>query len=123
MVRGEVLWRAGRRRAEDGLLWHDPAATLQSEMLAFREYRDCHQWQFRSRCGIEFDLIGRALAYHFSPPRIPATAPSACRGARDLRVPAEVCAATIYRFLSAQAIGLSGCGARHGAHLSARADI
>ncbi|MEL0436691.1 phage portal protein [Phycobacter sp. K97] len=63
-VAGECFVRLRPRRAEDGLLVPLQLQLLQSEMLPF-EKTEIDPNGNRIRCGIEFDLIGRRVAYHF----------------------------------------------------------
>jgi len=63
-VAGECFVRFRPRRAEDGLLIPMQLQLLQSEMLPF-EKTETLSGNRRIRCGIEFDAIGRRLAYHF----------------------------------------------------------
>ena len=63
-VAGECFVRLRPRRAEDGLLVPVQLQLLQSEMLPF-EKTETAAGGNRIRCGIEFDLIGRRVAYHF----------------------------------------------------------
>jgi hypothetical protein len=63
-VAGECFVRLRPRRAEDGLLVPLQLQLLQSEMLPFERMEDLGGGR-RIRCGIEFDAIGRRLAYHF----------------------------------------------------------
>ena len=63
-VAGECFVRLRPRRAEDGLLVPLQLQLLQSEMLPFEKTEDLGGGR-RIRCGIEFDAIGRRLAYHF----------------------------------------------------------
>jgi len=63
-VAGECFVRLRPRRAEDGLLVPMQLQLLQSEMLPFEKTETAPNGN-RIRCGIEFDLIGRRLAYHF----------------------------------------------------------
>jgi lambda family phage portal protein len=63
-VAGECFVRLRPRRAEDGLLVPLQLQLLQSEMLPF-EKTEMDPNGNRIRCGIEFDLIGRRVAYHF----------------------------------------------------------
>jgi len=63
-VAGECFVRLRPRRAEDGLLVPMQLQLLQSEMLPF-EKTEVLSGNRRIRCGIEFDAIGRRLAYHF----------------------------------------------------------
>jgi lambda family phage portal protein len=63
-VAGECFVRLRPRRAEDGLLVPLQLQLLQSEMLPFEKMEDLGGGR-RIRCGIEFDAIGRRLAYHF----------------------------------------------------------
>ncbi len=63
-VAGECFVRLRPRRAEDGLLVPMQLQLLQSEMLPF-EKTETLSGNRRIRCGIEFDAIGRRLAYHF----------------------------------------------------------
>ncbi len=63
-VAGECFVRLRPRRAEDGLLVPMQLQLLQSEMLPF-DKTETLPGNRRIRCGIEFDAIGRRLAYHF----------------------------------------------------------
>ena len=63
-VAGECFVRLRPRRAEDGLQVPLQLQLLQSEMLPF-EKTETDPTGNRIRCGIEFDLIGRRVAYHF----------------------------------------------------------
>ena len=63
-VAGECFVRLRPRRAEDRLLVPLQLQLLQSEMLPF-EKTEADPNGNRIRCGIEFDLIGRRVAYHF----------------------------------------------------------
>lgn len=63
-VAGECFVRLRPRRAEDGLLVPLQAQLLQSEMLPFDKTETAANGN-RIRCGIEFDAIGRRVAYHF----------------------------------------------------------
>ena len=63
-VAGECFVRLRPRRAEDGLLVPLQLQLLQSEMLPL-EKTQTDTNGIRIRCGIEFDLIGRRVAYHF----------------------------------------------------------
>ena len=63
-VAGECFVRLRPRRAEDGLLVPLQLQLLQSEMLPFEKTETAGNGN-RIRCGIEFDLIGRRVAYHF----------------------------------------------------------
>ena len=63
-VAGECFVRLRPRRAEDGLLVPMQLQLLQSEMLPF-EKTELLPSGNRIRCGIEFDGIGRRVAYHF----------------------------------------------------------
>ena len=63
-VAGECFVRLRPRRAEDGLLVPLQLQLLQSEMLPFEKTVSDPNGN-RIRCGIEFDLIGRRVAYHF----------------------------------------------------------
>lgn len=63
-VAGECFVRLRPRRAEDGLLVPLQMQLLQSEMLPFEKTEVAPNGN-RIRCGIEFDLIGRRVAYHF----------------------------------------------------------
>ena len=63
-VAGECFVRIRPRRAEDGLLVPMQLQLLQSEMLPFEKVETAPNGN-RIRCGIEFDLIGRRVAYHF----------------------------------------------------------
>jgi lambda family phage portal protein len=63
-VAGECFVRLRPRRAEDGLMVPLQLQLLQSEMLPFEKTEDLGSGR-RIRCGIEFDAIGRRLAYHF----------------------------------------------------------
>jgi lambda family phage portal protein len=63
-VAGECFVRLRPRRAEDGLLVPMQMQLLQSEMLPFEKTGTAANGN-RIRCGIEFDAIGRRVAYHF----------------------------------------------------------
>jgi lambda family phage portal protein len=63
-VAGECFVRLRPRRAEDGLLVPLQLQLLQSEMLPFEKTEAAANGN-RIRCGIEFDAIGRRVAYHF----------------------------------------------------------
>ncbi|WP_228408552.1 phage portal protein [Profundibacter amoris] len=63
-VAGECFVRIRPRRAEDGLLVPMQLQLLQSEMLPFEKTETAANGN-AIRCGIEFDLIGRRVAYHF----------------------------------------------------------
>ena len=63
-VAGECFVRLRPRRAEDGLLVPLQLQLLQSEMLPFEKTETAGNGN-RIRCGIEFDGIGRRVAYHF----------------------------------------------------------
>jgi len=63
-VAGECFVRLRPRRAEDGLLVPIQLQLLQSEMLPFDKTEAAANGN-RIRCGIEFDAIGRRVAYHF----------------------------------------------------------
>lgn len=63
-VAGECFVRLRPRRTEDGLLVPIQLQLLQSEMLPF-EKTEAAATGNRIRCGIEFDAIGRRVAYHF----------------------------------------------------------
>ena len=63
-VAGEGFVRFRPRRAEDGLLVPMQLQLLQSEMLPFEKTETAPSGN-RIRCGIEFDQIGRRVAYHF----------------------------------------------------------
>lgn len=63
-VAGECFVRLRPRRAEDGLLVPLQLQLLQSEMLPF-EKTETDPNGNPIRCGVEFDLIGRRVAYHF----------------------------------------------------------
>lgn len=63
-VAGECFVRLRPRRAEDGLLVPLQLQLLQSEMLPFEKTETASNGN-RIRCGIEFDAIGRRVAYHF----------------------------------------------------------
>lgn len=63
-VAGECFVRLRPRRAEDGLLVPLQLQLLQSEMLPF-EKTELLPTGNRLRCGIEFDRLGRRVAYHF----------------------------------------------------------
>ncbi|WP_238904298.1 phage portal protein [Ruegeria alba] len=63
-VAGECFVRLRPRRAEDGLLVPLQLQLLQSEMLPFEKTETAANSN-RIRCGIEFDAIGRRVAYHF----------------------------------------------------------
>jgi len=63
-VAGECFVRLRPRRAEDELLVPLQLQLLQSEMLPF-EKTETDPNGNPIRCGVEFDLIGRRVAYHF----------------------------------------------------------
>ena len=63
-VAGECFVRMRPRRTEDGLLVPMQLQLLQSEMLPFEKTETAANGN-RIRCGIEFDAIGRRVAYHF----------------------------------------------------------
>jgi lambda family phage portal protein len=63
-VAGECFVRLRPRRAEDRLLVPILLQLLQSEMLPFEKTESAANGN-RIRCGIEFDAIGRRVAYHF----------------------------------------------------------
>ena len=63
-VAGECFVRFRSRRAGDGLLVPIQLQLLQSEMLPFEKTEATPNGN-RIRCGIEFNLIGRRVAYHF----------------------------------------------------------
>jgi len=63
-VAGECFVRLRPRRAEDGLLVPMQLQLLQAEMLPFEKTETAANGN-RIRCGIEFDAIGRRVAYHF----------------------------------------------------------
>ena len=63
-VAGECFVRLRPRRAEDSLLVPLQLQLLQSEMLPFEKTETAANGN-RIRCGIEFDGIGRRVAYHF----------------------------------------------------------
>ncbi len=63
-VAGECFVRIRPRRTEDGLLVPMQLQLLQSEMLPFEKTETAPSGN-RIRCGIEFDRIGRRVAYHF----------------------------------------------------------
>jgi lambda family phage portal protein len=63
-VAGECFVRLRPRRAEDGLMVPMQLQLLQSEMLPFEKTETAANGN-RIRCGIEFDGIGRRVAYHF----------------------------------------------------------
>ena len=63
-VAGECFVRLRPRRAEDGLTVPLQLQLLQSEMLPFEKTETAANGN-RIRCGIEFDAIGRRVAYHF----------------------------------------------------------
>jgi len=63
-VAGECFVRLRPRRAGDGLLVPLQLQLLQSEMLPFEKTQTAPNGN-AIRCGIEFDAIGRRVAYHF----------------------------------------------------------
>jgi lambda family phage portal protein len=63
-VAGECFVRLRPRRPEDGLRVPFQVQLLQSEMLPFEKTETATNGN-RIRCGIEFDAIGRRVAYHF----------------------------------------------------------
>ncbi len=87
-VAGECFVRLRPRRAEDGLLVPFQLQLLQSEMLPFEKTETAPNGN-AIRCGIEFDHVGRRVAYHF---RRRHPGDSTDRGApipETVRVPAE----------------------------------
>ena len=87
-VAGECFVRLRPRRAEDGLLVPMQLQLLQSEMLPFEKTETAGNGN-RIRCGIEFDLIGRRVAYHFRR-RHPGDSTDQRSAAPDtVRIPAE----------------------------------
>jgi hypothetical protein len=134
-VAGECFVRLRPRRVEDGLLVPLQLQLLQSEMLPFEKTETAANGN-RIRCGIEFDGIGRRVAYHF---RRRHPGDSTDQGAvipETVRVPATD-VLHIYRPIHAGQIpgdrraahlpthscrpdpGLAACGACHGAAVSA----
>ena len=63
-VAGECFVRLRPRRVEDGLLVPLQLQLLQSELLPFDKTETAPNGN-RIRCGVEFDAIGRRVAYHF----------------------------------------------------------
>ncbi len=63
-VAGECFVRLRPRRAEDNLTVPLQLQLLQAEMLPFEKTGTAANGN-RIRCGIEFDAIGRRVAYHF----------------------------------------------------------
>ncbi len=63
-VAGECFVRLRPRRPEDGLRVPLQVQLLQSEMLPFEKTETAANGN-RIRCGIEFDRVGRRVAYHF----------------------------------------------------------
>lgn len=63
-VAGECFVRIRPRRTEDGLRVPMQLQLLQSEMLPFEKVETAPNGNL-IRCGIEFDRIGRRVAYHF----------------------------------------------------------
>ncbi len=63
-VAGECFVRLRPRRADDGLMVPLQLQLLQSEMLPFEKLETAANGN-RIRCGIEFDRLGRRVAYHF----------------------------------------------------------
>ena len=63
-VAGECFLRLRPRRQQDGLAVPLQLQLLQSEMLPFEKTEELPSGN-RIRCGIEFDALGRRVAYHF----------------------------------------------------------
>ena len=87
-VAGECFVRLRPRRAEDGLLVPVQLQLLQAEMLPF-EKTGADLNGNRIRCGIEFDLIGRRVAYHFRTRHPGDSTDQRSSVAETVRVPAE----------------------------------
>jgi len=87
-VAGECFVRLRPRRAEDGLLVPLQLQLLQAEMLPFEKTGTDANGN-RIRCGIEFDLIGRRVAYHFRTRHPGDSTDQRSSVAETVRVPAE----------------------------------
>ena len=87
-VAGECFVRLRPRRAEDGLLVPLQLQLLQAEMLPFEKTGTDPNGN-RIRCGIEFDLIGRRVAYHFRTRHPGDSTDQRSSVAETVRVPAE----------------------------------
>jgi lambda family phage portal protein len=89
-IAGEVFLRARPRRPEDGLSVPLQYQMLPSEMLPVEDNRRMPGGN-EVRQGIEFDAIGRRVAYHFwrAHPDDYASVRRADLGSRQVRVPAE----------------------------------
>jgi lambda family phage portal protein len=87
-VAGECFVRLRPRRAEDGLLVPVQLQLLQAEMLPFEKTGTDPNGN-RIRCGIEFDLIGRRVAYHFRTRHPGDSTDQRSSVAETVRVPAE----------------------------------
>lgn len=87
-VAGECFLRLRPRRAEDGLLVPLQLQLLQAEMLPFEKTGTDPNGN-RIRCGIEFDLIGRRVAYHFRTRHPGDSTDQRSSVAETVRVPAE----------------------------------
>jgi lambda family phage portal protein len=87
-VAGECFVRLRPRRAEDGLLVPFQVQLLQSEMLPFDKTEILVSGN-RIRCGIEFDAIGRRVAYHFLRRHPGDSTDQREAGFSTVRVPAE----------------------------------
>ena len=105
MVAGECFVRMRPRRAEDGLLAPIQLQLLQSEMLPFENIETATNGN-RIRCGIEFDLIGRRVAYHFRRRHPGDSTDQRVAVPETVRVPAED-VLHIYRSIGAGQFG--GC--------------
>ena len=87
-VAGECFVRLRPRRAEDGLLVPIQLQLLQSEMLPFDKTETAANGN-RIRCGIEFDAIGRRVAYHFRRRHPGDSTDQGMTATETVRVPAE----------------------------------
>ena len=87
-VAGECFVRLRPRRAEDGLLVPLQLQLLQSEMLPFDATETAANGN-RIRCGIEFDAIGRRVAYHFRSRHPGDSTDQGMVTSETVRVPAE----------------------------------
>jgi lambda family phage portal protein len=87
-VAGECFVRLRPRRAADGLLVPIQLQLLQSEMLPFERTEAAGNGN-RIRCGIEFDAIGRRVAYHFRRRHPGDSTDQGMATSETVRVPAE----------------------------------
>lgn len=86
-IAGECFVRFRYRRAEDGLSVPFQLQVLPSEMLPLEKNEDLGSGEIRQ--GIEFDAIGRRVAYHFFRRHPSDVAPKAALAGETVRVPAD----------------------------------